>query len=399
MKTKIFFKYAYLFGTFFFSMASGFGQLTVNDYGSVSIGDGIPANEIRLKVTTSQRIGQIWHYGLVSSFANMSQEGNFNGIYGLAYRTTAISIGRSYGVMGIAGNYRSGYNYGVYGRILGSNNGAGVFGTVNGDKIINGKYAGFFNGNVDVTGVLSVNGVAVLTSDERTKKNIKPLSETNNSLNGLLGLRPVSYNQDTDFAQTFLRDPSDTVSKNEGYVDPQLADRIQRGFIAQELQEIFPDLVFEDNDGVLSVNYIGLIPVIVDALKELQNHISFQEERIGRLEKALNGKTPIWGAQTQEDYTAAIIEDNEMAVSILYQNHPNPFHQETTIRYYIPESVKNASLHIYDMQGIEIESYFLASRGYSSTILGDTKLIPGMYLYALIADGKEVDTKRMILTE
>ncbi|KAL7718883.1 Peptidase S74 domain-containing protein [Entamoeba marina] len=42
------------------------------------------------------------------------------------------------------------------------------------------------------------------------------------------------------------------------------------GFIAQEVQEIFPDLVIEDSDGCLSVDVLGLIPVIVESLKEIQ---------------------------------------------------------------------------------------------------------------------------------
>jgi hypothetical protein len=51
------------------------------------------------------------------------------------------------------------------------------------------------------------------------------------------------------------------------------------------------------------------------------------------------------------------------------------------------------------MQGKQISHYPVYERGNGSiTITGGT-LEPGMYMYALIADGKEVDTKRMILTE
>jgi hypothetical protein len=397
MKAKYSFKHVYLFVLFFFFIANGYGQLIVNNYGSVSIGDGSPENRIRLKLSTTNHLGSVWHYGLTSNFSDMPS-GNYVGISASTYRTTSFTGGRSYGVYGTAGNYSNGYNYGVYGRILGSNDGAGIYGTQTGDMKIIGKFAGFFNGNVNVTGVLSVNGVSVLTSDLRTKRNIKPLSETNNSLNGLLGLAPVSYNLNTDFAQTLSREQGDTIDANEMFIDPRLDDRIHRGFIAQELQEIFPDLVFEDGDGVLAINYIGLIPVIVDAMKEMQDLVNIQEERIGKLEKALyGGKDPIMGTKSQEDNTSAIMEENEQA--LLYQNQPNPFNQQIIIRSYIPEGVANASLHIYNMLGAEILNYQVKDRGNSSTHIESPELVPGMYLYALITDGKEVDTKRMILTE
>ena len=40
--------------------------------------------------------------------------------------------------------------------------------------------------------------------------------------------------------------------------------------IAQEVQKIFPELVNTDEKGFLSVNYIGLIPHLIEAVKELK---------------------------------------------------------------------------------------------------------------------------------
>jgi hypothetical protein len=43
------------------------------------------------------------------------------------------------------------------------------------------------------------------------------------------------------------------------------------GFIAQELKEVFPELVYQETDSSeYSINYIGLIPILVEALKEQQ---------------------------------------------------------------------------------------------------------------------------------
>ena len=45
---------------------------------------------------------------------------------------------------------------------------------------------------------------------------------------------------------------------------------MQTGVIAQEVQKIFPELVNTDKEGMLSVDYIGLIPHLIEAVKELK---------------------------------------------------------------------------------------------------------------------------------
>ena len=49
------------------------------------------------------------------------------------------------------------------------------------------------------------------------------------------------------------------------------------GVLAQEIKEVFPELVSEDDNEMLAVNYQGLLPVLINALKE-------QDEKINRLE-------------------------------------------------------------------------------------------------------------------
>jgi hypothetical protein len=43
--------------------------------------------------------------------------------------------------------------------------------------------------------------------------------------------------------------------------------------LAQELQKIYPELVSTDDKGILSVNYIGLIPVMLESIKDLKAEI------------------------------------------------------------------------------------------------------------------------------
>ncbi len=82
----------------------------------------------------------------------------------------------------------------------------------------------------------------------------------------------------------------------------------------------------------------------------------------------------------------------------LYQNVPNPFNQTTEIRFFIPEQVKKASLVIYDLNGRELRKMDINDRNDSSIKIYGKELAAGMYIYTLIADDNEVDSKRMILT-
>lgn len=52
------------------------------------------------------------------------------------------------------------------------------------------------------------------------------------------------------------------------------------GVIAQELQKQFPELVTLENDGYLSVDYIQLIPILLQAIKELNIKVEFLSQKI-----------------------------------------------------------------------------------------------------------------------
>jgi len=53
----------------------------------------------------------------------------------------------------------------------------------------------------------------------------------------------------------------------------KVKEKTRLGFIAQDLKAIFPELVDEDKDGYMYVDYVGLIPVLVESVKEQQAQI------------------------------------------------------------------------------------------------------------------------------
>jgi len=94
----------------------------------------------------------------------------------------------------------------------------------------------YFNGNATLSGDLTIN------SDERLKDNIQPLGSTLDKLHQIEG-KTYSFKKDEEHT-------------------PKI------GVLAQEVQAVFPELVTEGGDGILSVNYQGLVPVLINAINE-----------------------------------------------------------------------------------------------------------------------------------
>jgi hypothetical protein len=150
--------------------------------------------------------------------------------------------------------------------------------------------------------------------------------------------------------------------------------------------EILPDLVtFNDEAELYEVVYIGLIPILVEAIKE-------QQVQIEELQAAIGSGDALKGA-------AVNTTSPDPESSILFQNAPNPFTEETTISYSLIESVGSATLFIYDMSGKQLRSYNLHDRGDSQINIIGGELDAGMYMYSLVVDGRLIGTKQMILTD
>ena len=106
------------------------------------------------------------------------------------------------------------------------------------------------NGDTTVSNDLTVGGDIVVSSDARLKANIVSLGST--------------------LAKLLLIDGKTYTTKRDG--------KQKIGVLAQDIQNVFPELVSQDDDEMLAVNYQGLIPILINALKE-------QDAKISRLEQ------------------------------------------------------------------------------------------------------------------
>ena len=240
--------------------------------------------------------------------------------------------------------------------------------------------------------VLVVNTTSY-TSDITLKKDISELE--NNTLDKLMQLNPIRYRLKSPLELNLIGpEVTDTLSTPLSLTDreAEIYNRERFGLSAQEVQKQFPEIVIEGDDGFLGVNYIELIPILIEALKDQQRQINDLQN---------NGGQAGFNIKSLNEVTSgtASADDDILQNTTLYQNSPNPFNQVTTIRFVIPEKVNRAMLYIYNMQGVQIQSHKISDRGHSSLEIQGAVLKPGMYLYTLIADGRAIDTKRMILTD
>jgi hypothetical protein len=83
---------------------------------------------------------------------------------------------------------------------------------------------------------------------------------------------------------------------------------------------------------------------------------------------------------------------------VLNQNVPNPFAEQTSISYFLPENTVKAQLLFYDATGKLIKAVDLEGKGKGQLNVFADDLSNGIYSYALVVDGQVIDTKRMVKT-
>jgi trimeric autotransporter adhesin len=236
------------------------------------------------------------------------------------------------------------------------------------------------NGSIYATGTIT-------SSDMRMKKNINKLELNKDITEKIKKIKPITYEWDID------KEIDQTIDSLSA-IDKAFYERKQYGFSAQEVQKVFPELVYEDNTGKLGVNYQGFIPILYKMVDSLQTTIESMRSEIQELKKG-SGSNKLKSASSLTENLTKL--DN--STSSLYQNAPNPFSISTTIEYTLAENVQKAMICIYDMNGTQLKCIPLHLSGYGNITINGSELKAGMYMYSLIADGHLVDTKRMVLTD
>ncbi|MBK7086208.1 MAG: tail fiber domain-containing protein [Flavobacteriales bacterium] len=344
------------------------------------------------------------NYGV---YGNSSGGGSSIGVQGSASGTTgatgvsAYAAGSSSVTLGVHGvsqgsaqnravygrsNSSGTNNYGVYGWAqTGSVGNIGVYGQVDDTTATN--WAGYFTGKV--RGTATVYGINFSnTSDENLKTNVEDLEDASSII---AQLSPKTYE--------FIPGVHANLFPPSG---PQI------GLLAQDLEEVLPQLVDDVTDPAAydeqgnelspamtfkSVNYIGLIPVLIGAMQEQQATIAEQNARLDAMEQDLaaccEGRAMMQGlgggntdGQNTNELRTSEAADQRLTIT------PNPFSEGTVIGYTLPKAGM-VSLQVSDASGKSLFNLFEGQQmeGTQRYDWNTSFLAPGMYHVTLLVDG------------
>lgn len=254
---------------------------------------------------------------------------------------------------------------------------------------------------------MHVTGTFTNPSDAAIKTNVQSL---NNVAHQLQQLQPVSF----QYTNTAI--PQLNLSAGNHY-----------GLIAQQVEQVLPNLVQNtqvapvyDSLGqvihpaatVKSVNYVEIIPLLIQAFQEQQQKIAQQDSLLQSMQQQLqllagmitnccNAAQPMQIQSNNpsmpsihHEYSLEVRLCNEDMV-VLNQNAPNPFKEKTTITWYLPERIQRAQLVFTNNLGQVIKMVDIRENGHAKLVVYADDLSSGLYNYSLIVDGQIIETQRM----
>ncbi len=384
-----------------------FAQLKVNSAGKVAIGTLTPSSNIRLAVGNNCYFTQGGINNKIGTAATPYLADNYHniGVEGYVNANQSFTSERNFGVLGITSvNVSHGRNYGVAGMLhidpQHDYGGAGVYAAdyqflfMYPDNI-QGTYAAYIHGTTNLQGRTTAQEIYT-PADDRLSEDVE-FVETRNGGEGQtlanllrMNVREFNLKNAQSVEAPDAKEMTDEVRQAYEYMqkeETEIYSRRHFGLSAQELQKIYPDLVLKGQDGYLYVNYTELVPLLIQSIQELKAELDEVKEKDGTARK------------TRSSETATNAEAEEADILAMSQNVPNPFTESTEIQLNIPQSVKTAAVFFYDMTGKQVDKRIITERGATTLSVSGTDLTEGMYLYSLIADGKMISTKKMILTK
>jgi hypothetical protein len=199
----------------------------------------------------------------------------------------------------------------------------------------------------------------------------------------------------------------------------------QTGFIATEVEQAAQSLGFnfsgvdkpQNDRGFYGLRYARFVVPLVKAVQEMDSDISAQEEEMEQFSAELEAlKTENAELKERlarmENLLAQLVDSEEEGEgqyrqvvllqgqgARLDQNQPNPFGDETVIKYFIPKQVQQAQLRISDPNGAILKWVPIVNRGEGEILIKTQEFASGIYYYSLILDQVLFDTKKMVFAK
>ena len=248
-------------------------------------------------------------------------------------------------------------------------------------------------------------------------------------------LKPVTYNLDLTAADKIIQRPQAkdrngnaiAPSQEELNVRAEKEKVIYTGFIAQDVEKAAKDLGYDfsgvdaaknDHD-LYGLRYSEFVVPLVKSVQELSQKSDAKDETIKSLLSTvtdlqkqiddLKNLVSVKSVETKSKSTATKTKSEDdvnlkssdissaAESSSLGQNVPNPFGDQTTISFYLPQEVQSAHISVTDLNGRVLKSFELFQRGEGQIAIHGSELQAGTYRYSLVVDGKVVDTRQWVL--
>ena len=244
-------------------------------------------------------------------------------------------------------------------------------------------------GNSNVT---SIGGSVAWTtlSDGRFKTNIK---KDVAGLDFINQLNPVSYTLDKDAIDRFLGIPDNVRSESP---EASKAPQLQIGFVAQEVEAIVKksgyvfsgvEIPQHENDPY-TIRYDEFVVPLVKAVQELTTQSKDQQKEVSELKRQLGN-----------DSSSTSLNEIRPSSVILFQDNADLAAGTVQMPIALPEGTQQAHIVISTLKGTPLKDILVSERGNTTIQISGSEFSPGMYLYSVIADGKVMEVKHLVMTK
>ena len=206
-------------------------------------------------------------------------------------------------------------------------------------------------------------------SDSTLKENIHGIQS---ALSKVLLLQGVTYN-----FKTYNKINSDGT---------ELPGNRQMGLLAQAVERVVPEVVSTTSTGLKTIAYSNLVGLLIEAMKQEDLKVSALQHKLDScVSLSARGIKP----STNDSLT------NGVGQAKLYQCNVG---ENKYVECYIPVNSCNAEIMLFDMNGALKKTIQVNDKGKQNIDINSGKLSAGMYYYSLVINGKEIDTKKLIIT-
>ena len=292
------------------------------------------------------------------------------------------NIAKTFGLKSIC--IGGGFSYGAFTGVSspGALGKAGIYASSTANwNYMSGTYAGYFYGDVKSTGTIYGTLVSPSSvsspSDAGTTTNLSEQSATRGEtiterLQQVDLLQMERVNQNGSLAANKIEERGTCIDEEGKEVEAEepiqtKLSPISYGLAADQLQEVFPELVYEDAEGNYSINYVEMVPLLVQSIRELSSEVATLKQQLGI-----------------SDPTKPVLKTKGKA------------EDADNVTLTLPNESQQATLNIYDLNGRLLRTASVDAT--SASLSSHTHGLPtGTYAYSLTVNGKKQKARKVVV--